>query len=273
MNGLALGKSFETIEAPESKPERQEMNQERALNFVNAQKVTLTPENTLSRCVDGRYEGAEMAMVAKPGADLGDVMAALAAANRLGINLEVSQAIDLVLKKVGDVAKFQCHTDEHAEHDHAGHGMGCGHFKKALLNPSAYGLTEEQVKELSERLNILVESGAHEEVLHGDHAEQAVMVVESDKFGLKPMRLENGELQEVFVYQKGVHDKELAELAHLLKQKMDEQGQAITEEQVQTAVTEAFSAQLQSTLKALAVGLPVFAVKFSESGIANLLQL
>lgn len=273
MNGLALGKSFETLEAQESKPERQEMNQELALNFVNAQKVALTPENTISRCVDGRYEGAEMAMVAKPGGDLGDVMALLAAANNLGVKLEVGQAIDLVLEKVGDIAKFQCHTDEHAEHDHAGHGMGCGHFKKSLLNPSVYGLTEEQVKELAERLNILIDKGAHEEVLHGDHAEQAVLVVESDQFGLKPMRQENGELQEVFVYQKGVHDKELKELAHLLKQKIDQQGQGMAEDQVESAVEQAFSTQLQSTLKALAVGLPVFVVKFNESGIANLLQL
>lgn len=244
------------------------MNLQQANEFANSQKVLLTPQNMESRCVDGRYEGENMPMIAKPGGDIGDAMVLVAAANELGINLEPKEAIEIVVEKVGGVSHFQCHTDEHAEHDQAGHGMGCGHFKKSLLEPNAYGLKPEQAGAFVNEVNIAVEQGAHEEILHGDHAEQAVFVVDSDKYGITPLRRTDGELQESFVYQKGVHQKQLADMAVSLQEAFAKKGVAVELGAVQKAVDDLFGKQLTATLQRLAVGLPMFSITFDDIGNA-----
>lgn len=266
MDGLGVARGMESWPQSTEQSERREMNLEQANEFVNSQKVLLTPQNMESRCVDGRYEGENIPMIAKPGGDIGDAMVLVAAANELGINLEPKEAIEIVVEQVGGVSHFQCHTDEHAEHDHAGHGMGCGHFKKSLLEPDAYGLKPEQTEAFIGVVNATVEQGGHEEILHGDHAEQAVFVVDSEQYGLNPLRRTGDGLQESFVYQKGVHQKQLAEMAVSLQETFAKKGLPVELGAVQKAVYDSFGKQLTATLQRLAVGLPVFTVAFDEVG-------
>lgn len=269
MESLGTAPGYEQdYSAMEFKPEKREMDIEQAQEFANAQKVPLTAQNMHSRCVDGRYEGDGLPMIAKPGGDIGDVMVLMAAANELGVKLDPHQALEIVTKRVGGVSEFQCHTDEHAENEHAAHGMGCGHFKKSLLEPEVYGLSKEQTEALAKEVNLVVEQGAHEEVLHGDHAEQAVLVVESDKYGIAPLRRTEQGVQEAFVYQKGVHQNQLKEMAKDSQELLAEQGIEVSLSDMEKAVEDSFTKQLTATLQRLAVGLPVFSVVFDEVGNA-----
>lgn len=244
------------------------MTAEQLENFVNSNKFSITDENKLARCVDGRYENLDnFPAIAKPGADGGDVMAAFGAINLLGKNLPNEKVLDAVLAAVGGPGKFCFHTDEHSEHDNAGTGMGCGHMKKAKLEPDAYGLKQEQIDFLFDQLPKLVESKAHQEVLKGDHEETAVVVVESDEYSLKPLlRTESG-VEEVFVYQKTLHEQQLDQITRNLQEAILETGEVVEESEVATALRDSFATQLTATLSRLAAGLPVYHVKITSDDV------
>ncbi len=217
-----------------------------------------------SRCVDGRYDGDDnLPAIAKPGGDAGTVMIAFGALNKLGINPESAEVLGVVETLVGGSEKFSFHTDSHAEHDHAGAGMGCGHLKQAKLDPSAYGLEQSQIDSLIGGLPNELEHGARQEVLQGDHGEQAVMVVVSDEFSLKPKQADG---TQAFVYQKTYDEKLQEQLSKALYEKFKGNYLDVSLEKIDQAVTEVAAIQLQETLKRLAGGLPVYIVTVDEAG-------
>ncbi len=243
------------------------MNSEQVKSFAEANKVAIAEENKISRCVDGRYEGIKnFPMVAKPGGDAGDIMAAFGAINELGLELDGEMIINAVMEAVGGKEKFAFHTDSHAEHDNAGCGMGCGHLKKAKLEPDEYGLKQEQMDFLFNKLPQFLEEGAHQEILNGDHAETAVLVVDSENFGLKPLLHSEDGIQEAFVYHKTLHQEQLDQLAKELQEKLAETGVVREEVELRKALDTAFGKQLNATLQRLAKDLPVYTVKISETG-------
>ena len=223
-----------------------------------------------SRCVDGRYESSnDLPAIAKLGGDAGTVMIAFGALNKLGVHPESSEVLSVVEGIIGGSEKFSFHTDSHAEHDHANAGMGCGHLKQAKTDPSAYGLEQEQIDFLLGELPKELEHGAHQEVLQGDHGEQAVMVVVSDDFSLKPKRADG---TQAFVYQK-THDEKLQErLAHALHEKFKGNYLDLSLDQIDQAVTEVAAEQLQETLKRLADGLPVYVVTIDKEGNVSITE-
>lgn len=246
------------------------MNEQQVLEFAEAAKVTLSDTNLKARCVDGRYEGEDVSMIAKPGGDTGDLMAAFGALNELNIQLDPQVVLDAVLTEINGAVNFQFHTDEHAEHDQAGTGMGCGHLKKAVLEPAAYDLTPEQLQFIAQELPGLLERGAHQEVLRGNHAEQATIVVESEHYGLKPLVRTAEGVTSVFVYQKTVHQQQLDKLARELQEKIAATGRPVEEAAVKQALDKAFGQQLAVTLERLAKDLPVYTVSIDEHGNVSL---
>lgn len=260
--GVARGYEGETKEI--------KMTPEVLEEFIKHNRIPVNSENLRDRCVDGRYSFAdinECPVIAKPGATGGDVMAAFAALNILGKQLTNQAVLDSVINAEGGCDKFCFHTDDHAEHDHAGAGMGCGHMKKAKLEPDSYGVRQEQIDFLFAKLPELLKQSARQEVLHGEHVESAVVVVESEQFGLRPnWQTENG-LQEVFVYQKTFHQKQLDELAKRLQEALAAAGEAVEEQDIRKALDEAFALQLGATVKRLADGLPIYTVRISEDEI------
>ncbi|MDQ3018902.1 MAG: hypothetical protein M3Q64_03465 [bacterium] len=253
--------------APEFSPETKEMNKEQIELFAEKAKVKITAASKKSRCVDGRYSGDEdFPMISKPGGDVGDLMVAFAALKSLHIDLENEQVLAAVVDSVGGVENFQFHTDDHAEHDDAGTGMGCGHLKKATLEPGSYGLNEAQTKFIVEELPKLLAAGAHQEVLHGDHQESAVIVVDSEEYGLKPLVQTADGLQEAFVYQKTLHAQQMDVLVRNMQEKLAAAGKVVESAELIKAFGDAFESQLGATLERLALGLNVYVVSISETG-------
>ncbi len=241
------------------------MNKEEVKVFIESNKRQITDVNNFSRCVDGRYEDIQnMPLGAKPGGDVGDVMAAFGALNLLRKELEPQLVIDAALKLVGGEKNFNFHTDTHA--DPSDVGLGCGHFKQAKLDPIAYGVTQEQMDYLANALPGLLKQGAQQEVLRGDHAEQAVVVVDSKDYGLLPLLRDGEDLKETFVYQKTLHLKQLDSLANLLQETLASKGEVVESTDIRKALEEAFGRQLTETLKRLAEGLPLYVAKIGADG-------
>ncbi len=243
------------------------MNEEQVLEFASQAKFVITPENLLSRCVDGRYQDMEnFPAVAKPGGDAGDVLVAAGAINQLELDLPMSDIIESVAEVVGGLNKFCFHTDKHAQHDNQPAGMGCGHIKLAKNNAQKYLVNQDQVDYLFEQLPEIINQGGHQVVLEGDHKESAVVVVSSDLFSIRPLLQTGSGLQEVFVYQQSIHQKQLERLSKVLQEKLA--GHGIVSEQVDIAkaLDDVFAVQLKNTLEALASGLPVYIVNFDQQG-------
>lgn len=248
------------------------MNLEEAKTFVESNKVVLTEENKIARCVDGRYENiTNFPMIAKPGGDTGDILAVFGALNILGKELENEKVFELVINNIGGLTKFNFHSDDHADPNVP--GLGCGHIKQAKLDPSAYGVTQEQIDYIFDQLPELITQGAHQEILHGDHAEQAVIVVDSVTYGVMPLhRGDERSLEEAFIYQKTIHQNQLDELSRKVYSLLQESGDTVTEPQVMEATNEAFGKQLGETLNRLAKDLPVFVATIDDLGSVNISQ-
>ncbi len=244
-------------------PEREQikevkMTPEVLENFIQHNKFAVTEANLRDRCVDGRYEGDELAAISKPGGSAGDVMAAFGAMNLLGKQLQNEVVLNAVISSVGGIEKFAFHTDEGSEHDQAGCGMGCGHMKKAKLEPEDYKVTQDQMDFLFARLPGLLAESAEQVVLNGDHKETAVVVVRSEGYGLAPKRLNEGVLEEAFVYQKTLHEQQLDRLSKQLQEALAAAGEVVEEPEIRHKLDEAFAFQLGATLSRLAKGLPIY---------------
>lgn len=245
------------------------MNLDEAQTFVDMNSKSLTGTNKYARCVDGRYEGIEdMPMIAKPGGDVGDVMAAFGALNLLKLTLPPETVLNAVIQVAGGVEHFNFHTDDHAEPSEV--GLGCGHTKQAKLDPEAYGVTAEQMEFIVGQLPGLLEKGAHQEVLHGDHAEQAVIVVDSETHGVMPLIRLGPTVREAFIYQKTIHTEQLDLVVRLLQEALAADGQVVEEQALRTAIYDAFGKQLGETLKRLAKGLPVYTAMIDAEGVVSI---
>jgi hypothetical protein len=245
------------------------MNADQAKIFVEANSRLISETNHYGRCVDGRYYNIpDCPMIAKPGGDLGDVIAILAGLNLLQATLPLETVLAIVERSVGGIKNFNFHTDDHADPNEA--AFGCGHYRHAKLDPAAYGVTTEQMSSVAAALPALMGDGAHQEVLHGSHGEQAVIVVDSEHYGLLPMSEEGEVIQQVFVYQKTLHTKQLDKMVRLTQEAIAGTGRVVEEQELRTAIYDGFGKQLAETLNRLAKGLPVYTAEISEDGAVNI---
>lgn len=241
------------------------MNIDEAKVFVEKNSRQLNDENRLARCVDGRYENIpNMPLISKPGADAGDLMVAFGALNILQTDLPKEDVMMSVLEVIGGVKNFRFHTDSHA--DSSTPGIGCGHIKQAKTDPQSYGLKQQQIDFIFDQLPKLLGHGAVQEVLQGEHAEQAVIVVDSEINGVEPLWRDGENIREAFIYQKTLHSEQLQKLTKILQQKLAATGQVFEEQIISKAIDEAFGKQLTETLNRLANGLPVYTAEINEVG-------
>lgn len=241
------------------------MNLDEAQTFVEMNSQPITEINKYSRCVDGRYEQiVDCPMIAKPGGDVGDVMVLFAALNNLQVSLPFETVLDIVVQQIGGVEHFNFHTDDHTEP--ADVGLGCEHFEQAKEKPDTYGLIPEQMRFINQQLPGLVEKGAHQEVLHGNHLEQAVIVVDSETYGVVPLARLGDSIRAAFIYQKTLHSEQLDQFAKSLQEAIAASGKVVEEAEVRQAIYEALGKQLAETLKYLAKGLPVYTAMIDAAG-------
>lgn len=241
------------------------MNLDEAQTFVEMNSKLLDGTNKYSRCIDGRYENTgALAMIAKPGGDVGDVMALFGALNFLKISLPNEAVLAIVVEAVGGAQHFNFDTDDQTEP--TDFAAGCDHFAQARFNPEAYGLTAEQISFISMQLPLLVQQGAKQEVLHGGHAEQAVIVVDSETHSVSPLLHLGENVRATFVYQKTLHTEQLDGLARKLQEALASAGQVIEQDALRTAIYDTSAKQFATTLQLLAKNLPVFTALIDEQG-------
>ena len=269
----AVGRARELID---NHMEEEKKELEKVAEFVKTNLVAITDENKQRRCVDGRYSGndAEHAVVAVPGGDAGELLASFAALNKLEVQIDNSKIERVILEAVGGTEHFNFHTDEHAESDHAGHGMGCGHLKLARNNLEDYGVTKDQMEFLFGELEHLAEIGAHEVILSGEHGEKMVLVVESDKWSVKPKFIsDSGEETQAFVYQSSLDMEMINQIAIGLHQLIVDSDRTLELEEVRQSLIGASTNQRTQTLARLAPDLPKYKISFDDSGEPSVVRL
>lgn len=245
------------------------MDIEQAQTFVEMNSKKLTDFNMHARCISGRYESFEnFPMIAKPGADLGDVMAAFGALNILQQNLPNEVVLNAVVTSVGGLNSFRFHTDDHTEPSDL--GAGCSHTGQAKIDPTAYGVTQEQMDFIFSELPKLVEKGAQQDVLHGNHAEKAIIVIDSETYGVTPLIHLGPNIRSAFIYQKTLHIQQLDKLGKLLQEALAAQGQAVEDHDIKKALDDVFGKQMAETLKRVAPGLPVFTANIDTEGVVTI---
>ncbi len=242
------------------------MQKEDVIKFVETNKFPIVFQNMQSRCVDGRPADDEnsdrIPAISKPGADIGDLIISLGALNKLNISVDPQIVMDTILQTYGGAFNIKFHTDSKAEGLDAGPGRGCGHINQAVQHPEDYNLTNDQTKYILNLLPELLQNGAKQVVLDGDHAEQAVLVIDSDYYGVRPY---NSETQ-AFIYQKKLHEHQLDKLVIPLAKKVSESGYDVEPKVLRNAITEVFNQQLGATLSRIAQGLPIYNVSIPRSG-------
>ncbi len=250
------------------------MNLAEAERFVKETLYRIDPDAQLEcRCVDGRpfERGEKLSDVARAGGDAGYAMAACAALKLLEEERMVSipndmsrvQAVlDAAVKLAGGARYFHFHTDTHADPSVA--GGGCGHMREAEKEPKAYGLSPDDMPTLRKSLASLLAGGTKQDVLHGDHNERAVFVIETPRFGMMPNAPDR---KSSFIYQKSLDKEKLAAFADILFDDLNlGHVNFISREKFREEIAAASDRQLGATLERLANGLPVFKVKENEKG-------
>lgn len=240
-----------------------------AREFADQARYEVREGRVMSCCVDGRVsEEGEQAPAARPGADAGDMMVALAALRLLAKEAGLDpgavrkEVLEVVIANVGGPERFRFHTDRHAEHDLADAAedariaRGCGHLKQAEKDPAAYALVAEDMAEIFKTLVALKKEGAQEMVLEGNHGERAVLVVESAQDGLA----HSASGTQAFVYHAAYDAAARRELAARLAE-LPGLREKISEEDLLRKMEEAATLQRGETLARLAGGLPIYAMK------------
>lgn len=242
------------------------MHSEQVEKFVVGNKFFITSDNLQSRCVDGRPAISEVSEklpgISKPGADVGDLMIIFGSLNLLNLKIDPQTVLEILVNTNGGAQNFKFHTDSHAEEKQVGPGLGCGHINKALAEPFDYNLTAEQTDFIKSILPNLLEKGAKQVVLDGGHEEQAVLVIDSKNYGVKPYNEES----QAFIYQQTLHQQQLDRLAKPLAEYLNSVNQPVEVAELRNTIDKIFAIQLGATLSRIAKGLPIYHVKIDEAG-------
>ncbi|HYF04552.1 MAG TPA: hypothetical protein VEA59_00100 [Patescibacteria group bacterium] len=242
------------------------MNISEAQAFVETNKFRVTDQNNYARCVDGRYMDEGMGAIAMPGADAELLVAAFATVQLLALPLSEEQVLQSVVKTVGGTRNFYFHTDDHAVSDAKEMGMGCGHIKNSIVACGDYGITEVQARYIKYALIKLSSEGARQVVLHGNHEETAVIIVDSYSWSVKPKQtLESNQVREAFVFHRTLSEKRSKELAGCLFAALGGSS-TVSEGDVFLALINKMQKQLNETVSRLAKDLPVYHVQITEYG-------
>ena len=231
-----------------------------------AKKMRVAVDTTKTKCVDGGYRAGEAeGAMAFAGGHIGVSMALV------GLGLSPEEAFEVVYdyaKQAGQV--FCWHTDTHE-----GHGcvVGCGHFNASMGAAQHYGVSAEAMSELFESVKKAQEDRGNMGmiVLDRDHAEQAILVVTSTEYTVKPWDQEDD--VQYFIYDKVRHLELLKAVAAFAAEK----GMDVTAE----ALIEAADKQTNATLGLLgsSKGKQLFTVDVSseepvveEVGVAPVIE-
>lgn len=229
--------------------------------LVSENKYQVSGGIVLSRCIDGRYNGKNLEPLAKPGADIGDLMTLFAANKQYNLNLKDQDIFNALIKTVENYQNLRFHTDSHNKNNF----LGCGHFKQAKLNPEAYYLTDENISAINQFLLSAVNQKAVCEVLLGEHNESAVIILKGDGWSVSPVYKKERSTAACFIYHKTLDNKRRKKLAENLLPyiKLDIK---VDVDYLYQILTKTADDQLLETVSRLASSLPIYEVNFAPNG-------
>ena len=230
-----------------------EVSKDTVRSHVEKNTIEVVPGR---KCVDGGYtEVQSPGMIARPGADLGYVMALMLVSKELGLGLTSKDCFDIVYDAViKNGEKFYIHTDQHSDH---GRGIiGCGHALKSSLPDYSqnYGLNPTEVFEM---LTYAVEKAKTDnniENIHLDreHQELGILRIKGTKKTVNPWDKDDNTM--FFVYDEERDNDYLRLLTSAIEKK------EITYENLKNASDK----QLLATLRILALGKPIFDINLDD---------
>lgn len=245
-----------------------------------------TPES----CVDGR---AKQNVVGVPGGNAGEFLLALAAADKVSRSPFNPTLINMAMRRyINRFGMFYMHTDEHVleqmnvtekelRNPSESHrerllsqlvrpeNIGCGHIMLQLTQNEKYDVRPQLVQAFLQEFYRELWRGNHDvelDVLHGQHAEGAVLVVQTDtkptNHSMIPTVRPNIYGQQAFVYHPQMADymreeaveycTEIFNLPTKLKDAYESELRLIG------------ASQLNATLESLAKGLPIIVATFDS---------
>lgn len=220
-------------------------------------------------CIDGRENNDEPTnkppVLAKPGGNAGGLMIAMAACNNLGIVKDNEKVFDTMINAIGGPENFTFHTDD-SNQDRP--GMGCGHLKQALLDPSAYDLHPDQMEFLFSKLPWIIEQGGEQRLHLGEHKEKAILFLESDSYGVHTFlpNPNGGEGTQAFVYHQFLDSYLQDDNGRALYRNFSEGNPRYREQDFIQAVKVVAKKQLLATAGKIAKGIPQFEVRINDVG-------
>lgn len=225
----------------------------------------VVPASQGRKCVDGRYLPTQASgMIARPGGDMGYVMALLAVNKRKNLGLTSEECFDEVYKVVSRGKEhFYMHTDHHADPDMTDAEIhhqtqraliGCGHVVKAALEilSKEYDLDGDDVERVVEYARKIAQTTPSIEIvnLEGDHGETGVLVINSEQFSINSQDPISGKMY--FIYDAA------RDMRFLRKMVLE---MAIPRVDFEEMKKES-DLQLQATLHNLVKGLSIYDVNF-----------
>lgn len=230
--------------------------------WVNTNRFEVAvDERFIARCIDGRYPHAkDVAPLAYPGADVGQVLVVMAAAHTYGFVVSAGEVFDVLKKLEGGVGRIHDHTDELHTTSYC---AGCGHVQLVRKYPKMYGLTKASCDEVLDVFAHMV----HPDVLTGVHHESAVIVATgSQKWSI----YSQDDSMSVFVVHKALTDARHRALAKIMVGsgilRVPTSQSKLDEETVYEYLSAVFDDHLIATSAHLATGLPQFVAKFTDGG-------
>lgn len=210
--------------------------------------------NRTSVAIDSVHHKKNLSLkpLAKPGADVGDLMVVLAANRQYGFAIKTKDIFQALLQTVAGFENLTINQD-------------CLHLKQALKDPLAYNLTKEEVKVINQFLVEAEKKGVKPQVFSGSHLEGAVLIVKGGDWSLLPRLVFDGKLIAAFVYQKTLDDKR----RRLLTKKLLPYIKApffVDEGFLYQVLSKEADDQFLETVARLAKDLPIYQVKFEKDG-------
>lgn len=209
------------------------------------------------KCVDGRYlPDQATGMIARPGGDGGYVMALMAVSRKKKLGLTPEQCFNAVYKIVEKDSGFCMHTDRQTDPGGPTHRglIGCGHMAKAAMRQFGedYDVNSADVEKVVNYARNLHEitHRVHIVNLTGDHKEQGVLIVNSDKY---TVLADNPKLNQMyFIYDE---QRDTMFIKHLVDELAFDD---VTYDDMKAES----DLQLHATLQILAANLPIYTVSF-----------
>lgn len=204
----------ENSHAAEAAEAKENMEELEILVKNHANKMRTPANNERGKCVDGGYRAGEAeGALALPGGHIGLAM------NLIAMDIPAETALEMTMKFLKDRGiAFGWHSDTHEGH---GCTVGCGHWNAAMLHPEEYVAEDKKddeaeiakfKAEVTKLFKMMVTLRDDEEQakefdyieLAREHAEQAILVVTSEDFTVKPWN-EDDDVQ-FFIYDKNRHE-------------------------------------------------------------------